>query len=128
MVEDCEHDLQRRIMLAKLGLGAAAIGLAAGGAVPARAQGGAAGRFQPALHMQDEWMDRIGGSHRMVFDATTPAAAGAALNVAFAEHFNTVARHHFVLRRLERERGAAAVQTAYARALEQHRRKKLQTP
>ena len=32
MVEDCEHDLQRRIMLAKLGLGAAAIGLAAGGA------------------------------------------------------------------------------------------------
>lgn len=56
------------------------------------------------------------------------AAAGAALNVAFAEHFSTVARHHFVLRRLEKQRGAAAVQAGYARALEQHRQKKLQTP
>ncbi|MBI5608609.1 MAG: EcsC family protein [Deltaproteobacteria bacterium] len=56
------------------------------------------------------------------------AAAGAALNVAFAEHFSSVARHHFGLRRLERQRGSAAVQAAYARALERHRQKKLQTP
>ncbi len=45
------------------------------------------------------------------------AAAGAALNAAFAEHYNQVARHHFRLRRLEREVGAAQVQQAYSQAL-----------
>lgn len=45
------------------------------------------------------------------------AAAGAALNAAFAEHYNQVARHHFRLRRLERQVGAAAVQQAYLQAL-----------
>jgi hypothetical protein len=46
------------------------------------------------------------------------AAAGAALNAAFADHFNRVARAHFGLRRLEREHGADAVRRAYAHALE----------
>ncbi len=45
------------------------------------------------------------------------AVAGAALNAAFAEHFNEVARHHFRLRRLERQYGEAAVRRAYAQAL-----------
>ncbi len=56
------------------------------------------------------------------------AAAGAAFNIAFTEHFNAVARHHFGLRRLERQAGAAEVQAAYARALQRHRQKKLQKP
>lgn len=52
------------------------------------------------------------------------AATGAALNAAFAEHFNTVARHHFRLRRLEREHGESAVQHAYGRALQNHKANK----
>ncbi|MCI0756738.1 EcsC family protein [Teichococcus vastitatis] len=52
------------------------------------------------------------------------AAAGAAVNLAFLEHFRAVGRAHFTVRRLEREHGAEAVRAAYevlaARA--QHRR------
>jgi hypothetical protein len=38
------------------------------------------------------------------------AIGGAAVNVAFAEHFQTLARGHFIVRRLERAYGAEAVQ------------------
>ena len=41
------------------------------------------------------------------------AAAGAAINLAFLEHFRGVARGHFTLRRLERVHGAAPVRAAY---------------
>lgn len=44
------------------------------------------------------------------------AVGGAAVTAAFADWFNTVARHHFGLRRLEREHGRAVVETAYRRA------------
>jgi hypothetical protein len=43
------------------------------------------------------------------------AIGGAAINLAFAEHFQTLARGHFIIRRLERERGAEAVQFEYRR-------------
>ncbi|MFC3125071.1 EcsC family protein, partial [Pseudoroseomonas globiformis] len=41
------------------------------------------------------------------------AAAGAAVNLAFLEHFRTLGRAHFTVRRLEREYGAEAVRAAY---------------
>lgn len=41
------------------------------------------------------------------------AAAGAAVNLAFLEHFRRLARAHFTVRRLERTYGAAAVRLAY---------------
>jgi hypothetical protein len=41
------------------------------------------------------------------------AAAGAAVNLAFLEHFRRLARAHFTVRRLERTHGAAAVRLAY---------------
>ncbi|WP_419898321.1 EcsC family protein [Roseomonas sp. USHLN139] len=41
------------------------------------------------------------------------AAAGAAVNLAFLEHFRSLARAHFCVRRLEREYGADAVKAAY---------------
>ncbi len=41
------------------------------------------------------------------------AAAGAAVNLAFLEHFRSIARGHFTLRRLERAHGAAAVRAAW---------------
>jgi len=43
------------------------------------------------------------------------AVGGAALNVAFAEHFQTVARGHFIVRRLERIHGEEAVEFEYRR-------------
>ena len=48
------------------------------------------------------------------------AASGAAVNVVFNEHFESLARYHFGLRRLEREHGAAAVQAAYQNAFSNH--------
>jgi hypothetical protein len=41
------------------------------------------------------------------------AAAGAAVNLTFLEHFRRLARAHFTVRRLERTHGAAAVRLAY---------------
>jgi hypothetical protein len=49
------------------------------------------------------------------------ALAGASLNAAFTDHFQTVARHHFGLRRLERLHGETVVRQAYADALRQRR-------
>jgi len=41
------------------------------------------------------------------------AAAGAAVNLAFLEHFRAIAEAHFTVRRLERQHGANAVRTTY---------------
>ncbi|MSP92457.1 MAG: EcsC family protein [Myxococcales bacterium] len=49
------------------------------------------------------------------------AASGAALNAAFSDHFNRVARLHFGLRRLERSHGTAAVRTEYLAAVERQK-------
>lgn len=43
------------------------------------------------------------------------AFGGAAVNVAFAEHFQNIARGHFTVRRLERAYGAEAVRFDYER-------------
>jgi EcsC protein family len=41
------------------------------------------------------------------------ALAGAAVNFAFIDHFQEIARAHFTVRRLERRYGKDAVRTAY---------------
>ena len=41
------------------------------------------------------------------------AAGGAVINTVFLQHFQSMARGHFVVRRLERQHGAAAVRAAY---------------
>ena len=41
------------------------------------------------------------------------AATGAAVNLAFLEHFRSIATAHFTVRRLERQYGAALVRRAY---------------
>ena len=43
------------------------------------------------------------------------AIGGAAVNLAFAEHFQTLARGHFIVRRLERRHGSEAVQFEFQR-------------
>ena len=50
------------------------------------------------------------------------AVGGAAVNAAFASHFQALARGHFIVRRLERRHGAAAVQFEYRRLAAARRR------
>lgn len=47
--------------------------------------------------------------------AVVGAVGGAAINLAFAEHFQDLAKGHFTVRRLERVYGSAAVRAEYER-------------
>lgn len=68
-----EHaNLARRSMLSGVAAAVAAIAL---GSKRAAAQVPAAG-FQPARHQQDEWLNRLPGSHRTIIDCATVAGAG----------------------------------------------------
>lgn len=68
----------RRSLLSGMSAVAAAFAL---GARPARAQTAAA-PFQPARHPQDEWLDKIPGKHRVVFDVTSSKGVPEALHFA----------------------------------------------
>jgi len=77
----------RRSFLARLGGGLSVAGISLAGGAPEEAAQSASGggRFQPARHAQDDWMDSLPGKHRFVFDATTAPTFGAAL--AYANNF-----------------------------------------
>jgi len=69
----------RRSFLTQLGAGMTVAGTSlASGTSLATAQS-ASTNFTPARHPQDDWMDRLPGKHRLVFDTTTPAGFGAGL-------------------------------------------------
>jgi hypothetical protein len=65
----------RRSIVSGLGTAAAAVAV---GVRPAAAQT-PAGRFQPARHTQDVWLDAVAGRHRTFIDASTPRGAGEAV-------------------------------------------------
>ncbi len=48
------------------------------------------------------------------------ALGGAAVNYAFIQHFQEVARGHFTIRRLERAYGKNVVRTEYERLAQDH--------
>src|SRR5580765_6142339 len=60
----------RRSFLTKIGAGVTAAGVV-GRVELANAQSSSTS-FKPAKHAQDDWMDKLPGKHRMVFDTTTP--------------------------------------------------------
>jgi hypothetical protein len=68
----------RRSLMSGMSAVAAAFAL---GARPASAQTAAA-PFQPARHPQDEWLDKIPGRHRVVFDVTSSRGVPEALHFA----------------------------------------------
>ena len=68
----------RRSLISGMSAVAAAFAL---GARPAGAQTAAAS-FQPARHPQDEWLDKIPGKHRVVFDVTSSRGVPEALHFA----------------------------------------------
>jgi len=77
-------DMHRRSFLSQVGTAgtaAAAVALT----VPAAAGAQTTGRFQPARHPQDDWMDGLPGKHRLYLDALTGPGAGDAL--LFATNF-----------------------------------------
>ncbi len=88
--QSSERTFARRSFLSKLGVSVTAGGAALGTGI-ASAQtppNGEGGRWQPARHAQDDWLDQIPGKHRFVLDTTTPQGFGDAL--AFLNnYFNT---------------------------------------
>jgi hypothetical protein len=84
------------------------------------AAGGAGAQTAPAvMRLVSQIAARFGVvvSEKIVAQAAPVVGAigGAAVNAAFAEHFQTIARGHFIVRRLERERGASLVAFEYQR-------------
>jgi len=61
------------------GLGVAAMGVALGSRPLSAQTTGGGGRFQPARHQQDAWLDSVAGKHRIFIDASTPRGAGEAI-------------------------------------------------
>jgi len=82
----------RRSFLTRLGAGVTVAGSALGSSVSLANAQSAPSSFTPAKHAQDDWMDRIPGKHRMVFDTTTPAMFGAAL--AYANNFLNASKEY----------------------------------
>ena len=89
MTEKTIHSpVQRRSFLTRLSFGASAFaGAFAGGGAIARAETTANSRWQPTLHEVDDWMDKVPGKHRFVFDTTTPESFGFAL--LFSKNYYT---------------------------------------
>jgi intracellular sulfur oxidation DsrE/DsrF family protein len=79
---DATNTVARRSILARFGIGAAAIGsgIGIGKAVAATNT-----KFEPVLHPEDSWFDSLPGRHRFVIDSTTPEGGGSAL--AFANNY-----------------------------------------
>jgi len=63
---------ERRSFLTRFNTGAASVAaLAMGGLAMAQVKSAPAGRFEPARHDKDDWMDQIPGKHRLVVDTTS---------------------------------------------------------
>jgi intracellular sulfur oxidation DsrE/DsrF family protein len=80
---DAPSPFARRSFLSRLGTGLAAVGAALGVETSAvMAQGPSEGRWQPARHTEDDWMDRMRGKHRTILDAVSAQGVGDALHFA----------------------------------------------
>ena len=69
----------RRSFLSRLSVGLAAFGAALVPGAAADAQTASAAplpRWQGTRHPQDDWLDRVPGQHRLVFDTTMPEGLG----------------------------------------------------
>ncbi len=83
-----QSSMVRRSFLARLGVGAGVVGAAVATSPSAIAQVAADAPWRPARHAQDDWLEKIPGVHRYVFDTTTPEGIGLAFQFA-GNYFNT---------------------------------------
>jgi intracellular sulfur oxidation DsrE/DsrF family protein len=79
-----------------LGVGVGVVGAAAAGSPSAIAQVAADAPWRPARHPQDDWLDKIPGEHRFVFDTTTPE--GLALAFQFGGNYFTASADAYGLK------------------------------
>jgi intracellular sulfur oxidation DsrE/DsrF family protein len=78
MLNESLPPVARRSFLSRLLVGGAA--LASGTATAAQSPAPAApAPWKPGRHSQDDWLDRVSGQHRLVFDTTMPEGFGGAL-------------------------------------------------
>jgi hypothetical protein len=84
-IENPNPLVARRSFLTRLGAGVTVAGTALASGAPLANGQAASGSFRPARHAPDDWMDKLPGKHRLVFDTTTPAGFGEAL--AYANNF-----------------------------------------
>ena len=78
-------ELARRLFLTRLGAGVGVVGAATVGAPASHAQSSEATGWKPTRHALDDWMDKLPGQHRFVFDTITPE--GIAQTLQFANNF-----------------------------------------
>ena len=79
--------MARRLFLARLGVGAGVVGASAVSSSAAAAQLAPDAPWHPTRHAQDDWLEKIPGQHRFVFDTHTPD--GMALALQFAGNYFT---------------------------------------
>jgi intracellular sulfur oxidation DsrE/DsrF family protein len=82
MTDQSPSLVARRSFLSRLCVGLAAFGAAAGSGVATASQSPEPvnpARWQPRRHPQDDWLDRVPGQHRLVFDTTMPEGLGGAM-------------------------------------------------
>ena len=77
-----ESVFERRSFITSIGVAGTA---ALTGESALQAQSSRAKAWQPARESKDDWLDKISGKHRMVFDSTMPEGFGSALK--FANNF-----------------------------------------
>jgi intracellular sulfur oxidation DsrE/DsrF family protein len=82
-----ESLVARRLFMARLGAGAGILGAAVVGSSTALAQASGDAPWKPVRHSEDDWLDKIPGQHRFVFDTTTPEAMD--LGLLFATNYFT---------------------------------------
>jgi intracellular sulfur oxidation DsrE/DsrF family protein len=71
---------ERRSFFSRLAAGVSAFGgIVLHGQSTAAQSGAGAGTWRPRRHDQDDWLDQLPGSHRLVFDTTSPAGFANAL-------------------------------------------------
>jgi intracellular sulfur oxidation DsrE/DsrF family protein len=85
---ETNSSMVRRRFLGRLGIGAGVVGAAIAGSPAAMAQVAGGASWQPARHEQDDWLEKIPGKHRFVFDTTSPEAIGMALQFG-NNYYNT---------------------------------------
>jgi intracellular sulfur oxidation DsrE/DsrF family protein len=96
MTKQSPSPSERRSFLTRLNAGAASLAaLATGGVAMAREKSTATARWEPARHEKDDWLDKLPGKHRLVFDTIAPNGLGQAL--AFAWNFMFVNRKDYGL-------------------------------
>jgi len=83
----------RRSFLSRLGVAAAAFGL--GGSAAQAQPAPPKGPWQPGRHTQDDWLDRLPGTHRMFLDTVMPPAVAQA--IGFANNYFTASKNGYGL-------------------------------